>query len=199
MNIGQASKASGISAKMVRYYESIGLLPQAGRTGGGYRNYAPDDIHRMRFIRRARDLGFSFERVRELLKLWSDQKRSSGKVKALALAHIGELETRATELNELIRTLRHLADTCDGSNRPDCPIIEELESGTPSCATKQRRNPHHGSTLGALWAALLEPPMLRAIDLHQLAEAFSTVARLENSPEARGAIEPNPFRHHPAP
>jgi MerR family copper efflux transcriptional regulator len=123
MNIGQASKASGISAKMVRYYESIGLLPPAGRTEGGYRSYAPDDIHRMRFIRRARDLGFSFERVRELLKLWSDQKRSSGKVKALALAHICELETRATELNELIQTLRHLADTCDGSNRPDCPIV----------------------------------------------------------------------------
>jgi len=145
MNIGQASKASGLSAKMVRYYESIGLLPQAGRTEGGYRNYAPDDVHRMRFIRRARDLGFSFERVRELLKLWSDQKRSSGKVKALALAHIGELETRAAELKELIRTLRHLADTCDGSNRPDCPIIEELESGAPSCASKTRRNPHRGS------------------------------------------------------
>jgi Cu(I)-responsive transcriptional regulator len=135
MKIGQVSTASGLSAKMIRYYESIDLLPQVERTGGGYRNYGPDDIHRMRFIRRARDLGFSFERVRELLRLWSDQKRSSGKVKALALAHIGELETRATELNELIRTLRHLADTCDGSNRPDCPIIEELESG----ATKQRR------------------------------------------------------------
>jgi MerR family transcriptional regulator, copper efflux regulator len=147
MNIGQASKASGLSAKMVRYYERIGLLPQAGRTEGGYRNYAPDDIHRMRFICRARDLGFSFERVRELLKLWSDQKRSSGKVKALALAHIGELETRAAELKELIRTLRHLADTCDGSNRPDCPIIEELESGTPSNAFNTRRNPHRGSTL----------------------------------------------------
>ena len=100
----------------------------------------------MRFIRRARDLGFSFERVRELLKLWSDQKRSSGKVKALALAHIGELETRATALNELLRTLRHLANACDGSNRPDCPIIEELESDAPSCATK-RRNAHHNSTL----------------------------------------------------
>jgi MerR family transcriptional regulator, copper efflux regulator len=129
MNIGQASKASGLSAKAIRYYEGIGLLPRAGRTNGGYRDYGPDDIHRLRFVRRARDLGFSFERVRELLELWSDQKRSRAKVKALALAHIGELEARAAELNELIRILRHLADACDGSNRPGCPIIEELESG----------------------------------------------------------------------
>lgn len=128
MNIGQAAKASGLSAKMVRYYESIGLLPTAARTEGGYRHYGPDDLHRMRFIRRARALGFSFERVRELLRLWSDQKRSSGKVKALALAHIGELEARAKELQELIRTLRQLADACDGSSRPDCPIIGKLQS-----------------------------------------------------------------------
>jgi Cu(I)-responsive transcriptional regulator len=118
---------------MIRYYERIGLVPRAGRTNGGYRDYGPDDIHRLRFIRRARDLGFSFERVRELLKLWSDQKRSRAKVKALALAHIGELETRAKELNELIRTLHHLVDARDGSNRPDCPFIQDLESG---CALK---------------------------------------------------------------
>jgi Cu(I)-responsive transcriptional regulator len=129
MNIGQAAEASGLSAKAIRYYERIGLLPQAGRTNGGYRDYGPDDIHRLRFVRRARDLGFSFERVRELLRLWSDQKRSRAKVKALALAHIGELEARAAVLKGLIRTLRHLADACDGSNRPGCPIIEDLEAG----------------------------------------------------------------------
>jgi Cu(I)-responsive transcriptional regulator len=139
MNIGQASLASGISAKMIRYYEGIGLVPAAGRSNGGYREYGPDDVHRLRFIRRARDLGFSFERVRELLKLWSDQKRSSAKVKALALAHIGELEARAKELRELIRTLRHLADACDGSNRPDCPIIEGLETGSVSFRSKPGR------------------------------------------------------------
>src|SRR5262244_891737 len=98
MNIGQASKASGISSKAIRYYERIGLLPRAGRTDCGYRDYGSDDIHRLRFVRRARDLGFSFERVRELLKLWSDQKRGRAKVKALALAHIGELDARAAAL-----------------------------------------------------------------------------------------------------
>lgn len=129
MNIGQASKASGISAKMIRYYESIGLVPKAGRTVGGYRDYGDADVHRLLFIRRARDLGFSFERVRELLKLWSDQKRSSANVKALALAHIDELEVRATDLRQMIKTLRHLAEACEGDSRPHCPILEELESG----------------------------------------------------------------------
>ena len=100
MNIGQASKASGISAKMIRYYEIHRSGPEGGPHGGGYRDYGDTDIHRLRFIRRARDLGFSFERVRELLKLWSDQKRSSANVKALALSHIDELEARATELGK---------------------------------------------------------------------------------------------------
>jgi len=129
VNIGQASKASGISAKMIRYYESIGLVPLAGRTNGGYRDYYEADIHRLRFIRRARDLGFSFERVRELLKLWSDHDRSSADVKALALAHVGELEHRAFELKAMIKTLRHLANACEGDHRPHCPIIDELGSG----------------------------------------------------------------------
>ncbi len=114
---------------MIRYYESIGLVPKAGRTNGGYRDYDEADIHRLRFIRRARDLGFSFERVRALLKLWSDRDRSSADVKALALAHVGELETRAAELRAMIKTLRHLADACEGDDRPHCPIIDELGSG----------------------------------------------------------------------
>ena len=129
MNIGQVSKASGISAKMIRYYETIDLVPQAGRTEGGYRDYSPGDIHRLRFIRRARDLGFSFEQVRELLKLWSDKRRSSSNVKKVALEHITELELRAAQLEDMIRTLKHLADACEGNHRPDCPIIDELESG----------------------------------------------------------------------
>ena len=129
MNIGQVSKASGISAKMIRYYETIDLVPKAGRTEGGYRDYSPSDIHRLRFIRRARDLGFSFDQVRELLKLWSDKRRSSSNVKKVALEHIAELELRAAQLEDMIRTLKHLADACEGNHRPDCPIIDELESG----------------------------------------------------------------------
>lgn len=136
MNIGQAAKASGISAKMIRYYESIDLVPRAGRTGGGYRDYDQTDIHRLRFIKSARDLGFDFDRVRELLKLWIDRNRSSSDVKALALDHIAELEARATELARMIKTLRHLADACEGDHRPGCPIIDELESGCTACGPK---------------------------------------------------------------
>ena len=139
MNIGQAADLSGISAKMIRYYESIALVPRAGRTNGGYRDYSHADIQRLQFIRRARDLGFSFEQVRELLKLWSDRRRSSADVKTLALDHIVELEKRAGEPRQMIRTLRHLANACDGSDRPDCPIIEELESGCAACGATLRR------------------------------------------------------------
>ena len=124
---------------MIRYYESIGLVPRADRSDGGYREYDEADIHRLRFIRRARDLGFSFDRVRELLKLWSDHRRSSADVKALALAHVGELETRAAELKAMIKTLRHLADACEGNDRPNCPIIDELGSGKAPGKTAARR------------------------------------------------------------
>ena len=129
MNIGQASKASGISSKMIRHYEAIRLVPRPGRTAGGYRDYAAADIHRLRFIRRARDLGFSFDQTRDLLKLWGDQKRSSADVKAVAVEHIAELERRALQLKGMIGTLKHLADACGGDHRPDCPIIDELEAG----------------------------------------------------------------------
>ena len=138
MNIGQAADLSGISAKMIRYYESVGLVPRAGRTNGGYRDYNQTDIQRLQFIRHALDLGFSTDRVRELLKLWSDRKRSRADVKALALDHIAELETRAAELQQIIKTLRHLADACDGSNRPDCPIIDKLESGHGPASARSR-------------------------------------------------------------
>jgi Cu(I)-responsive transcriptional regulator len=127
MNIGGAAKASGISAKMIRYYESIGLAPTADRTPGGYRDYNMRDVHRLRFIRRSRDLGFSLERVRDLLKLWSDRDRHSADVKAVALAHVRELESRARELQAMIKTLRALARRCGDDDRPDCPIIDRLE------------------------------------------------------------------------
>jgi Cu(I)-responsive transcriptional regulator len=133
VNIGQAAETSGISAKMIRYYESISLVPIPARTQGGYRDYGPMDIHRLCFVRRARDLGFSFEQIRELLKLWSDRNRSSADVKALAEAHIGNLETRARELRQMISTVRALVAQCEGDQRSDCPIIEELGAECPSC------------------------------------------------------------------
>ena len=140
MNIGQAAKASGISAKMIRYYESIGLMPRPPRTNGGYRDYSATDIHRLRFVRRARDLGFSVDQISELLKLWSDQHRSSADVKALAEAHIEALEARAREMKQMISTLRALVQQCEGDQRSDCPIIEELGAGFPSCEQNGTRN-----------------------------------------------------------
>ena len=138
MNIGQASEASGISAKMIRYYESIELVPIALRTGGGYRHYDVAAVHRLRFIRRARDLGFSFEQVRELLKLWSDQKRSNADVRTVAETHIVDLENRAEQLQEMIKTLKHLVRACSGNRHPNCPIIEELETGAPKAAERMK-------------------------------------------------------------
>lgn len=114
---------------MIRHYESIGLVPKAVRSEGGYRNYDEKAIHHLRFVRRARDLGFSFEQIRDLLKLWSDKKRSSADVKALAERHIAELEDRAHHLREMVTTLKSLVKSCSGSRRPDCPILEELETG----------------------------------------------------------------------
>jgi Cu(I)-responsive transcriptional regulator len=129
MNIGQAAKASGVSAKMIRYYESVGLVPKSARRESGYRDYGPADLHRLGFIRRARDLGFSMDEIRELLRLWSDQGRSSRDVKDIALRHIADLDQRARRLTEMANALRHLAAACEGDGRPDCPIIEGLEAG----------------------------------------------------------------------
>jgi MerR family transcriptional regulator, copper efflux regulator len=123
---------------MIRYYETIGLFPEAGRTAGGYRDYETADVQRLRFIRRARDLGFSLERIRELLKLWSDRNRHSADVKSLALAHIAELEARAAELRGMTKALRALARACDGDQRPDCPIMEELGAGQTPVARSTR-------------------------------------------------------------
>lgn len=151
MQIGQAAKASGISAKMIRHYEAIGLLPAAGRRDSGYRDYGDAELHKLQFIRRARDLGFSIERIRLLLKLWSDRNRSSKEVKALALAHIAELEEKVKHLREMSDVLSRLADACDGDGRPDCPIIRGLEGGGregagPSCTTSRTGNRMQPST-----------------------------------------------------
>lgn len=129
MNIGAAAKASGVSAKMIRYYESVGLVGKALRTEAGYRVYTEADVHILRFIRRARDLGFSVQQIETLLALWQDCGRSSADVKSLALKHVAELETRMRELKRMADTLRHLAENCEGDHRPRCPIITELSEG----------------------------------------------------------------------
>lgn len=126
MNIGQAAKASGFSAKMIRYYEQTGLIPKAIRSEAGYRNYSPSDVHTLRFIRRARDLGFSVEQIAELLALWRDRGRASADVKAIALSHVAGLKVKISDLEAMARTLEHLAAHCYGDHRPECPIIEDL-------------------------------------------------------------------------
>jgi Cu(I)-responsive transcriptional regulator len=126
MNIGQASAASGVSVKMVRYYEQIGLLPATRRTEAGYRVYEQSAVHRLRFIRRARDLGFSMAEIEQLLALWGDDRRASADVKAVAMAHVADLERKIAEMTEMKRTLEHLAAHCHGDHRPHCPILEDL-------------------------------------------------------------------------
>lgn len=126
MNIGDAAAASGISAKMIRYYESIGLTGPATRTASGYRVYTDADLHTLRFVRRARDLGFSVEQMHELLALWRDRSRASADVKRIALEHVAELERKAAELHAMADTLKHLARHCHGDARPDCPILADL-------------------------------------------------------------------------
>ena len=131
MNIGQAAQASGVSAKMIRHYEAVGLLPTAARTDAGYRQYGEGDVHTLRFIRHARDLGFSIVEIGELVSLWHDRKRPSRQVKALAMAHVADLERKAQELLAMKTTLEHLVHCCHGDDRPDCPILESLAAGKP--------------------------------------------------------------------
>lgn len=130
MNIGEAAKASGVSAKMIRYYELTGLIPEAGRTGAGYRTYTTTEVQMLRFVRRARDLGFTVERIAELLALWRDRSRQSADVKQLALAQIEGLRRKIREMEDMVATLDHLARGCSGDHRPDCPILADLEGET---------------------------------------------------------------------
>jgi len=128
VNIGQAAKASGVSAKMIRYYEQTGLIPAAGRTAAGYRDYSDTDVHMLRFIRRARDLGFSIGEINALLGLWRDESRQSAEVKRVAEAHVQELEAKIRSLQDMVHTLKALITSCRGDDRPHCPILKRLET-----------------------------------------------------------------------
>jgi MerR family copper efflux transcriptional regulator len=126
LTIGEAARRTGVSAKMIRWYEATGLLPAAARSEAGYRHYGESDLHTLRFIRRARDLGFSVEAIADLLALWRDRARPSAGVKAIAQEQIADLRRRITELEAMARTLEHLAEACCGDQRPECPILDDL-------------------------------------------------------------------------
>ena len=126
MNIGQAAAAAGVSAKMIRHYEEIGLLPKVRRTPANYRSYGPNDIHSLRFIKRARTLGFPIYDIRELLGLWRNRSRSSAAVKRIAAGHADDLRRKIAEMQSMVNALTHLAQNCHGDQRPECPILEDL-------------------------------------------------------------------------
>ena len=127
--IGAAARASGVSAKMVRHYEALGLLGAVARTDAGYRQYTPADVHTLRFIKRARDLGFSMAEIAELVSLWHDRQRASADVKRIAQTHVAELEKRIQAMQDMRRTLQNLLHHCHGDERPDCPILDQLAGG----------------------------------------------------------------------
>ncbi|GAA0593842.1 Cu(I)-responsive transcriptional regulator [Caenispirillum bisanense] len=133
MNISQAAKKSGVPAKTIRYYESIDLIPEAGRTASGYRVYTDKDVERLRFIQHARGLGFSVKDVGDLLALWQDRSRASADVKALAARRVEEIDRKVAELQSMRDTLTHLMDRCHGDDRPDCPILESLAEAGDGC------------------------------------------------------------------
>ena len=134
MNIGEAAKASGVSAKMIRYYEQTGLIALAGRTAAGYRTYSSTEVQVLRFIRRARDLGFAVDRIADLLALWRDPSRQSADVKRLAQTQIEAMQRRIRDMQDMVATLEHLAHCCNGDFRPDCPILADLEGETSMVA-----------------------------------------------------------------
>lgn len=146
IHIGAAAKASGVSAKMIRHYESVGLFAQPARSEAGYRRYRDKEIGTLRFIRRARDLGFSIEQIRALLGLWQDRRRPSRLVKALAEAHIAELDAKIAEVQAMKATLAHLVHCCRGDERPECPIIASLESA--AMAAPKAHDAHAGLRRG---------------------------------------------------
>jgi MerR family transcriptional regulator, copper efflux regulator len=126
MNIGEASKISGVSAKMIRHYEALGLVPGVRRSDAGYRQYDETTVHHLRFIRRARDLGFDTKEIGALLQLWRNKRRSSAEVKRIASKHVAALDDRIAALQAMQRTLSHLAHHCHGDERPECPILDDL-------------------------------------------------------------------------
>jgi Cu(I)-responsive transcriptional regulator len=129
MNIGEAARASGVSAKMIRHYEGIGLFGAPARSEAGYRVYGEREVHLLRFIRHSRDLGFSLEQIRALLGLWQDRGRPSREVRALAQEHLAEVQAKLAELQAMKATLQQLVHSCHGDDRPDCPILDGLEAG----------------------------------------------------------------------
>jgi MerR family gold-responsive transcriptional activator of gol and ges genes len=136
MNIGEAARVSGVSAKMIRYYEGIGLLPPADRRDSGYRDYGASDLHRLHFVRRARDLGFPIDTIRELLGLWGSPERPHAEVRAIASRHIEQLKEQARLLESMIGTLQGLVKACASSDRPHCPIIDDLSGGRADAGTR---------------------------------------------------------------
>ncbi len=126
VSIGEAARRSGVSARMVRHYEGLGLLPAVARSDGGYRQYGEADVHSLRFIRRARDLGFSMEEIAELTALWHDRRRTSASVKRIAQNHLADLDQRIAAMQAMRETLAHLVHCCHGDQRPDCPILKDL-------------------------------------------------------------------------
>ncbi len=143
MNIGEAAQKAGVTPKMVRHYESLGLLPKVHRTESGYRVYSESEVHTLRFIKRSRDLGFSIPVISELLKLWQDRRRPSSSVKKVAAAHLAELDRKIEEMESMRKTLGHLIHCCHGDERPDCPILEDLESFVSPARTKTHANLRH--------------------------------------------------------
>lgn len=142
MKIGQASRASGVSTKMIRYYESVGLIRPAGRTDSDYRDFADRDVRELQFIRRSRDLGFSVEEITQLLSLWRDRDRPSREVKTIAQKHVADLDARVAEMRAMADTLRHLASCCAGDDRPDCPILADLAEPDVSPLSRARARPN---------------------------------------------------------
>jgi Cu(I)-responsive transcriptional regulator len=138
MNIGEAAEKAGLTPKMVRHYESLGLLPRVHRTESGYRVYGESEVHTLRFIKRSRDLGFSIPVIGELVKLWQDRRRPSASVKRVASAHLAELDRKITEMASMRKTLGHLIHCCQGDDRPDCPILGDLESFVAPAPTKTK-------------------------------------------------------------
>ena len=154
MNIGQAARASGVSAKMIRHYEAIGIIPRAARSLAGYRHYTEADVQRLVFVRHARNVGFATEEIRELLSLWQNRRRSARDVKRIAAEHLAEIETRIAELQSISSTLAHLLAHCHGDARPECPIIDALQFGPdapahrPQGKTPPRRHRAPPRTVG---------------------------------------------------
>ena len=151
-NIGEAASRSGVSAKMIRRYESLALLPSVDRTDSGYRLYGEKEVHTLRFIKRSRDLGFGMPEIAQLLKLWQNRRRSSAEVRRVASIHVANLDQRIAEMEEMRQTLQHLIDCCHGDHRPACPILEELNPARHSargCRCTQSPAPNLSNAMSA--------------------------------------------------